>query len=237
MKWEESFPDELDEVIEECPFAILPWGAREWHGPHDAVGLDTLKAYHMALDLSDEVGGVVMPPVYCGYQTMKPWKGFRHTLEFPRELIRELVFHHLEQLYDEGFLLILVLMGHYGGKHVETIQEAVEAFNGRHHLAEALAWQDYLPAQWVDVKGGDHAGKNETSLLMYYRPDLVDLSRLPPEGELSEAEYGFGGEDPRDSSADHGEKLVKTFLQQAVPKIREKLDELLKRRAEYEDQR
>lgn len=236
MKWEESFPKELDEVIKECPFAIIPWGAHEWHGPHDAVGLDTIKAYNMALDLCEEVGGVVLPPVYCGYQTMKPWRGFRHTLEFPRELVHDYVLEHLEQLYDEGFLLMLVLMGHYGGKHVEAIQEAVETFNGRHYRAEALAWQDYLPAQWVEVKGGDHAGKNETSLLMHYRPDLVDLSRLPEEGELSYETYGYGGEDPREASAEHGKMLAELFVEQGAPKIREKLDELMQRREDFEDQ-
>lgn len=231
VKYEECRPQQLDRIIEECPFAIIPWGAHEWHSLHAAVGLDTLKAYHMALDLCAEIGGVVLPPVYCGYQTMKPWRDFRHTLEFTRETVYYLLLQHLEQLYDEGFRVMLVLMGHYGGKHVENIQEVVKRFCDCHARARAVAWQDYLPASWVDVKGGDHAGVNETSLLMHYRPDLVDLSQLPAEGELPMEVYGIGGEDPRKASPEHGRYLAELFVAQAAPKIREMLAEVLEIRA------
>ena len=226
MKYEELKPSELDEIIRKCPLAIIPWGAHEWHGPQNAIGLDTIKAYHMALDLCAEVGGVVLPPVYCGYQTMKPYMNFRHTLEFPREIVYAMSLQYLDQLYDEGFRVILVLMGHYGGKHVEALQEAVQRFNDCHCFARALAWQDYLPAGWVDIKGGDHAGKNETSLLMHYRPDLVDLSNLPADGDITIHKHGVGGEDPRQATADHGRMLAEAFVEQAAPRIRETLEEM-----------
>ncbi len=236
MKFEECLPHQLDRVIAECPFAIVPWGAHEWHGPHNAVGLDTIKAYHMALDLCNEVGGVVLPPVYCGYQTMKPWRECRLTLEFTRETVYSFALQHLEQLYDEGFRVILILMGHYGGKHVEAIQEAVQRFNDCHARARAIAWQDYLPASWVDVKGGDHAGKNETSLLMHYRPDLVDLSRLPQNGDIDIEIHGVGGEDPRLASAEHGAMLAELFVTQAAPKIRELISEVIAMRKKAKKQ-
>jgi len=146
VRYEESFPHQLDDVIQRCPFAVIPWGAHEWHGLQNAVGLDTVKAHHMALDLVAEVGGVVLPPVYCGYQTMKPYMGFRHTLEFTRETVYGLALQYLDQLYDEGFRVMLILMGHYGGKHVEAISEATQRFSDCHARARAVAWQDYLPA-------------------------------------------------------------------------------------------
>jgi creatinine amidohydrolase len=236
MRYEESFPQQIDQVIQECPFAILPWGAHEWHGPHNAIGLDTVKCYHMALDLCKAVGGVVLPPVYCGYQTMKPWRGFHHTLEFTRETVFGLALQYLEQLYDEGFRVMLILMGHYGGKHVETLQEAVQRFCDCHSKARAVAWQDYLPAGWVNVKGGDHAGRNETSLLMHYRPDLVELNRLPTDGEITIDTFGVGGEDPRQATAEHGKYLAELFVEQAAPKIRELLKEVLDLRERCKDQ-
>lgn len=226
MRYEECRPDQLDRIIQDCPLAIIPWGAHEWHGPHNAIGLDTIKAHHMALDLCEEVGGVVLPPVYCGYQTMKPWRQFRHTLEFTRETVFGLVLQYLEQLYDEGFRAMLIIMGHYGGKHVETIREAVQRFNDCHSLSRAVAWTDYDPAGWVDVRGGDHAGRNETSLLLHYRPELVDLSTLPEEGEISVDVYGAGGEDPREATAEHGKMLAELFVEQAAPKVREMLAEV-----------
>lgn len=34
----------------------------------------------------------------------------------------------MENLYEEGFRVIVVIMGHYGGKHVETVRDAVAQF-------------------------------------------------------------------------------------------------------------
>ncbi len=225
-KYEECLPQQLDQILRDCPLAIIPWGAHEWHGLHNAVGLDTIEAYHMALVLCAAVGGVVLPPVYCGYQTMKPYRGFRHTLEFTRETVYGLVLQYLEQLYDEGFRVFLILMGHYGGKHVEAIGDAVQRFNDCHARARAVAWQDYLPASWVEVRGGDHAGYNETSLLMHYRPDLVDLSRLPADGEIVHEVQGISGDDPRRATAEHGRMLAKLFVEQATPRIGELLTQV-----------
>ncbi len=226
MRYEECNPAQLDDVIRRCPFVILPWGAHEWHGPQNAVGLDAIKCHHMALDLCREVGGVVLPPVFCGYQTMKPHLGFRHTLEFPREMVFSLCLQYLEQLYDEGFRVMLVLMGHYGGKHVETLQEAIGRFNDCHSRARAVGWPDYVPAGWVEVRGGDHAARHETSLLMHYRPDLVDLTQLPGEGPILVEVHGVGGEDPRLATAEHGRELAELFVQQAAPKMRELIAEV-----------
>lgn len=226
MKYEEMMPRELNAVLRDCPVAYLAWGAHEWHGVHNAVGLDTLKAYHMTLDLCREVGGVVLPPVYCGYQTMKPWARFRHTLEFSRGLVTQFVCEHLENLYEEGFKVIVVVMGHYGGKHVEAVREGVTQFTDRHRYPRVLAITDYEPAGWVDVRGGDHAGCNETSLLLHYRPDLVDLERLP-EGDLVHARDGCTV-DAKAATAEHGAKLARLFVEQAAPKVRELLAEALR---------
>jgi creatinine amidohydrolase len=219
MKYEEMKPHEINDVLRDCPLAYLVWGAHEWHGVHNAVGLDTLKAYCMTLDLCKRTGGVVLPPVYCGYQTMKPWMQFHHTFEFSKGLVTQFVYEHLENLYDEGFKAIVVVMGHYGGKHVEAVKAGVAQFTEKHRYPKVMAITDYEPAGWVNVRGGDHAGKNETSLLMHYRPDLVDLARLP-EGNLIHERDGCSV-DAKEATAEHGAFLVQTFLEQAEPKVKE----------------
>jgi creatinine amidohydrolase len=225
VKLEEMKPREINAVLRECPLAYLVWGALEWHGVHNAIGLDTIKAYNMALDLCRETGGVVLPPVYCGYQTMRPWQGFTHTFEFSRELVTQYAYEYLENLYDEGFRAIVLLMGHYGNKHVEALNAAVDHFVERHANVRVLAMPDYVPASWVNVSGGDHAGKNETSLLMHYRPDLVDLSRLP-EGELDPNREGCTA-NAKEASAEHGAMLARVFVEQATPRVRELLREAM----------
>jgi len=223
MKYEEMCPAEINSVLRDCPLAYLVWGSHEWHGVQNPVGLDTLKAYYMTLELCGETGGIVLPPVYCGYQTMKPWARFRHTFEFSRELVTQFVYGHLENLYDEGFKAMVIVMGHYGGRHVEAVKEGVSRFTEKHRYPRVLAITDYEPASWVDVKGGDHGGKNETSLMMHFRPDLVDLSRLPA-GPFTVDSQGCSPNAP-EASEEHGAMLAQVFVEQATPKVRELLAE------------
>jgi creatinine amidohydrolase len=50
----------------------------------------------------------------------------------------------------------------------------------------------------------DHAARNETSLMLHLRPDLVDLSQLP--SDRSTWPQGVGGQDPRDATAAYGKE-------------------------------
>ena len=225
MKYEEMKPCEINAVVRGKPIAYLVWGAHEWHGVHNPVGLDTLKAYYMAQELCRLTGGVVLPPVYCGYQTMKPFRGFRHTFEFSKDLVTRYVYEHLLNLYDDGFKVMIVIMGHYGAKHVEAVRRGVQDFADEHALPRVLSITDYEPASWVNVKGGDHAGKNETSLMMHFRPELVDLSRLP-EGSLESRRDGCTP-DAKEATPEHGAMLLKTFLEQTSPKVEALLKEAI----------
>jgi creatinine amidohydrolase len=226
MRFEECRPHQLDAILRDCPLAVIPWGAHEWHGPQNPVGLDTLKVHAMALDLCRELGGVVLPHVYCGFNTIKLQYGFRHTLEFSRETVFSLALQYLEQLYEAGFRVLVILMGHYGGSHVQALEEAVARFTATHSMARAVAWTDFAPASWVGVDGADHAAGNETSLMMHYRPDLVDLGQLPAEGDINISVHGIWGNDPRESTPEHGAMLAEVFVQEAAPKLRALLDEV-----------
>lgn len=223
MRYEEMRPDQIEAVLRERPIAYLPWGSHEWHGPQNAIGLDTIKAHHQCLALCARTGGVVLPPVYCGYQTMKPARGFPHCLEFEKETVTTLVRQHLEQLYDEGFRVMVVVMGHYGGKHVEAVKAGVAAFTERHYLARVWAFPDYEPTAEAGF-GGDHAGINETSLLMHFRPDLVDLGQLPetPDG----GRLGISATDVRQATAERGAQIVVALVAGAVPRVEALLAEV-----------
>jgi creatinine amidohydrolase len=226
MKYEEMIPSQIEKVLNERPIAYIPWGSHEWHGPHNPVGLDTIKCYHQCLALCEETGGVVLPPVFCGYQTMKPYQGFKHTLEFRKSTVQSLVRDYLEQLYDEGFMVIVILMGHYGGMHVKAIRDVCEEFQGEHGLVRIWAFPDYEPIRERGF-GGDHAGVNETSLMMHFRSDLVHLDEVPE--EFDGDRLGVSS-DPRKSSIDHGGQLLDALVEVAVPKIKEMLEDIGKLR-------
>lgn len=223
MRYELARPEQYTAAKEDAPIAYIAWGAHEWHGLHNPLGLDTLKAHGICLALCEETGGVVFPPIYCGHQTMKPYAGFKATIEHSRECVQLLARNTLEQLRDEGFRVVVLVMGHYGPRHVEALNEVVEEFNARQSDTVVWAFPDYTPIKSEGFRG-DHAGQTETSYLMYFHPDLVDLSRLPKDGELDMFKDGVDGVDPRsEASSEFGRQVLDALVRNAVPKIVEML--------------
>jgi creatinine amidohydrolase len=193
MHYEEMLPYQIDEVMREKPIAYLPWGALEWHGKHLAIGNDALKAHALCLGAAKRSGGVVLPPVWVGFETLG-LRGFPHTLEFSEDVVRQLASEYLTQLDKNGFKVIVLVTGHYGSPHVNALKSVAERV-GRRTKARIWVLPEYeLTKEDIGYRG-DHAAKWETSLLMHLRPELVDMSQQPtdPQAKLE----GVGGEDPR----------------------------------------
>jgi len=57
----------------------------------------------------------------------------------------------------------------------------------------------------------DHAARNETSQMLHYRPDLVDLSQLL--ADQSVWPQGVGGKDPREATAAFGRECMKASIE------------------------
>ena len=142
-QYEELRPAQIDEIRDESPIAYLPWGALEWHSYHAPIGLDGLKAHGLCLALARKTGGVVLPAVYVGTDTIKPFKGFKHTIEHAQETVTTLCLEYLEQLVDEGFKVLIVVTGHYGGGHVEALEAAARTFEKRHPAIKLWSMPDW----------------------------------------------------------------------------------------------
>jgi len=48
----------------QAPICYLPLGSMEWHGEHNAVGLDALKVHAVCIKAAKLSGGVVVLPMY-----------------------------------------------------------------------------------------------------------------------------------------------------------------------------
>ncbi len=220
-------PAQIEAVIAESGVAYLPWGALEWHGPHNPIGLDALKVHQLALECAAVTGGVVVPVVYAGFQTMKPHAGFKHTIEVPAEVIAGLANAYFDQLADEGFRLVVLMMGHYGGEHVKNLRftaENWERYRAKGSPMKIWAFPEYEVIV-DDGYRGDHAGAYETSLLMRTLPQTVCMKELPTEGELDGKTLGVGGEDPRvAASAEYGNEIAAAIVRRVAEGVAQRLD-------------
>lgn len=226
-RYEELRPRQIEAILRQAPVGYIPWGSLEWHSYHNPIGLDALKVHGLAVLAAQRTGGIVWPPVFAGYQTMKPHAGFKHTIEVPAEVVMGLANAYLDQAADEGFKLIVIMMGHYGGEHIKALMHVVEnwpRYRGRDSGMKIWAFPEYRVDPENPLPGG-HAGAYETSLMMYLRPGLVDVSELPPEGEVVgvEAGFGIGGKDPRQSTREYGQELAETIVERIVAGVQERL--------------
>jgi creatinine amidohydrolase len=221
-KYEELRPDQIEGIQKSAPIAYIPWGAIEWHSYHAPIGLDGMKAYGLSEALAKETGGVVLPPIYVGTDTIKPYKGFKHTIEHNSNTVTTLCGEYLDQLADEGFKVIILVIGHYGEGHVEAIRKAVGQFSHANPDVGIWAFPDSEPLEGSFP--ANHAARGETSFQLLFQPEMVDLSTLP-DRETTLDDDGVWGEDPRKASTEEGRQMLEIFLQNALPKIKKLLEE------------
>ncbi len=216
-------PIQIEAILEKRAIAYIPWGAIEYHGSHNPTGLDTIKAFHMCIDLAKEVGGLVMPPISAAANLIKSYPGVnfpKHSIEFSEKLIRLFCEEYFEQLAEQGFKIIVLLSGHAGEPHLQILRDVADEFNQKYpeKYFWSLAEFDILPD---DLLVANHSALGETSLQLYYAPETVDLDSLPKDRAIQLEIDAVSGEDPRPSTAAHGEKIAKTFVKNAAKKIEE----------------
>lgn len=200
-------PREIEEAQAACPTIFQPLGTIEWHGVHNVVGVDAVKAHALCARAAQKGGGVVSPTLYGGVGGLNE----PHTFIMDPEdnVFSRLLRPWLEQLCREmardGFRAIIILTGHYGAAQQIVVRETAVRMS-RALAIPVLGTPEYWLALDVGYMG-DHAAWGETSLMMHLFPDTVDLSRLgnPPY-------QGVGGRDPKESSAEDGRRMTETIV-------------------------
>ena len=66
VQFEELLPHEYVEARTNKPVAYLPVGTLEWHGEHDCLGLDAVKAHALAVHFAKQGGGLAFPAQFWG---------------------------------------------------------------------------------------------------------------------------------------------------------------------------
>ena len=66
----ELTPQEFRERLAQAPVAYLPLGTLEWHGEHLPLGSDGLQSQGFFERLARKVGGIVLPMLFLGPDSM-----------------------------------------------------------------------------------------------------------------------------------------------------------------------
>ena len=233
VDYEELLPHEFTARLEKRPVGYLPIGTLEWHGVQNPLGADFLQSRGLFRRAAGRFGGVVLPPIWLGpdrilqqedrsnligmdsAKTTTPNRQLPGSFYWiPKGLFLLLIESILAQAKRAGFKCI-VADGH--GPSRGAWAEMVDSWEKQFDIHLISAKRDFA-GKWRTQN--DHAGRNETSILMSVTPELVDLSLLPK--DRSQWPQGVAGEDPRDATAGFGEEL----LEETVALIGAKLDAL-----------
>ncbi len=171
----------------------------------------------------------MLPPLYLGVSCLSlRGIGIRDgSIEISLTCLRELLLSTLLGLAKQGFRVIVLLTGHYPREQVFAVKEVAKLCERIMETASAkgipqvrvLAFPEYELALDLGYRG-DHAAKQETSIMMYLRPELVNLSRLT---DL----LGIHGEDPRKfASPELGKQVVERIVERLVELVQKALREL-----------
>lgn len=225
-RYEELRPEQIELIRRKAPIAYLPWGALEWHSFHNPIGLDGMQSHGQCSALAQRTGGVVLPPVYLGTDTIKPFKGFPHSIEIREELVEELCLNILEELVSEKFTIIVVLTGHMGKGQTDALARAETRFLESH--PDTPLWVTNSFEIIKEEYPYNHAARGETSHQLYFDGSLVDLHTLPNVDSLTLDDHGIWGSDPRNATRDEGRHMVELFVSRAAPHILDLLEKNIK---------
>lgn len=234
-------PNEFLSRLTAAPVAYLPLGTLEWHGPHLPLGSDYLQSQAFFMEVASRVGGIVLPPLFLGPDSMKVFKGAEYygmdmlqkaspepmqltgsAYWVPDTLFSGIIDAVLRQLHRVGFRIV-VAHGH--GPSTRHFIDNLEELEKKHNLTIMCLWRNADERDSQTEFQYDHAAANETSLMMALHPSLVKMEELPE--SLEEEPLGLLGKDPRVyASAEHGQRIISLHLDRMEALLREQLVQL-----------
>jgi len=158
---------------------ILPVGCTEQHGYHLPVSVDILNAIELGKRVSAKIGVALLPVINYSYSGGE----LPGTINVSPNILSLYLEEICLSLASQNVKNIIVLLGHGGSENTGELIAFRDLFLRKHqHLDLALA---VIPPTFLlgedgtlYKKGDWHAGKTETSLMLYWAPQMVYMDRI-----------------------------------------------------------
>jgi creatinine amidohydrolase len=164
----------------EYSYAVLPWGATEPHNHHLPYLTDCYLAHDVAVEAVGKdwstynVRGMVLPTIPLGAQN--PGQRELPFCIHARYETQKLVLTDIvESLRFQGIRILVIMNGHGGNSFKPMIRDLTIDYPEM--LIVLCDWFAVEPREgYFEEKFDDHAGEQETSVMLHYHPELIDLS-------------------------------------------------------------
>jgi len=172
--WAHMTVAEIREYLKKRPTVILPIGCTEQHGYHLPTKVDILNAEELSNRVSAETGIAVLPTVNYSYSGGE----LPGTINISPNVLTLYIEEICLSLADQGVRNIIILPGHGGSENMTELLSFRDMFLRKHkHLDVIIAIMNFYLTNLV-ADGDWHAGRFETSLMLYWAPELVHLDRI-----------------------------------------------------------
>ena len=213
---------EMRDFADRYPFAILPLGSTEQHGPHLPLDTDNRIAERVAWETARRSVGLVLPTLTLGYAWV--WQGVPGTLSLGFDTYRAVIRDVADSLDRWGVKAVFVLSSH--GANPQVVKHAIrEDIHGRLGIRVLNSFYRGLDGMLAEADSARwhndlHAEELETSMMLDIAPDTVrmdlaaaDYPPVPDDYGASELSMGhlmrsgvFG--DPTAATAEKGARWL-----------------------------
>jgi creatinine amidohydrolase len=231
VNWENTF----DEIRQAKPeIAILPIGAIEQHSYHLPLATDFLVAQALAERVAKEIGNCYLLPT-LPFSCSREHMDFFGTVWLKPATLAAVIQDLVGALHYHGIKKVVLLIGHGGNWIIKPTVREMDL--DRRGLQVIFTTPDSFSighGQFSDL----HAGRGETSLMLYLHSHLVKLDQVKPDFAPSVGreffDYaGVGGVSPTGlwgapsgASGAEGEQMMAAATARTVEYIRQTFAEL-----------
>ncbi|MGQ9924096.1 MAG: creatininase family protein, partial [Armatimonadota bacterium] len=168
---------DVEEGLRQTQTIIVPVGILEQHGYHLPLSVDIYNAVELARRASGRTGCFVAPPVHYNFSGGT----LPGTINISPPVFSLMLMDILQSLVMQGFRRILILLGHAGSESQAAARDAAHHFQRLRPPVPGLVicvvpFTQLSPTIQQAMDSGDyHAGFYETSLMLYWKPEMVRM--------------------------------------------------------------
>lgn len=157
---------------------LLPWGATEPHNQHLPYGTDSILSHAIALDAArqaneqHQVNCMVLPPVFMGAQNPGQ-RELMFCIHSRYETQKAILTDIVASLHHQGIRKMVIINGHGGNNFKNMIRDL--AVDYPDFLLFTTEWFTIVPPANYFEEKDDHAGELETSVMLHYHPEWVEM--------------------------------------------------------------
>lgn len=235
--------EEAQKAIKDADFVVLPTGSIEQHSIHLPVSTDSIRAEELTKYLAMHSGGlrlVVLPALVYGDSLHH--MHFGGTISLREGTYAQVIKDIAWSVKEQGGRRLLIV--NYHGGNIVPIQLARTEIERETGLkVYFVGWSSFaadLLKEWAPGVPYGHACFYETSMILYFRPDLVRAEKVrkqehryqretpsrpvtrEPAAAHFDAQYLTGGiGDPTLAKAELAEKIIPEVTDRIVKALKE----------------